>query len=97
MSRIRIPDIVERMTMAARIKATLDSLPPAKHDLLASPQVNQPFAVVHRNPPLQGDPEWVVYAGERHAESVGHFFSQMDAQNYADWRNRKSTHEPKNR
>lgn len=61
-----------------------------KHNLIPAgqgPQLKPVFGVVHRNPTLQGDPEWVVYSGERHAESVGHFFSQIDAQAYADWRN----------
>lgn len=63
---------------------------PAKHNLIPvgqGPQVNPTFGVVHRNPPIQGDPEWVVYSGERHAESVGIFYSQMDAAAYAQWRN----------
>ena len=47
------------------------------------------FGVVRRVPQLNGEPEWVVYAGERYAESIGHFFSQMDAEQYADWKNQK--------
>ena len=45
------------------------------------------FSVVHRIPTLQGEPEWVVAEGERYSESIAHFFSQMDAQSYANWRN----------
>ena len=47
------------------------------------------FTIVRRIPTLMGDPEWVVAEGETRAEAVGFFFSQMDAEQYADWKNQK--------
>lgn len=57
-----------------------------------SPTINLPdsnrgkFGVVHRVPPLPGEPEWVVSEGETRAEAVAHFFNESDAWDYAEWR-----------
>ena len=45
------------------------------------------FGVVHRVPPLIGEPEWVVSEGDTRAEAIGVFFNEMDARDYCGWRN----------
>ena len=47
---------------------------------------DQKFIVVRRVPPLPGEPEWVVAEDGHKANAVAVFFSQMDAMEYAEWR-----------
>lgn len=45
------------------------------------------YTVVHRIPPLAGEPEWVVVQdGITRAESIAVFFNVTDASDYARWR-----------
>ena len=46
---------------------------------------------VTRRAAESSEPGWIVFAegSGRPAESVAHFFTQAEAQDYADWRNGK--------
>lgn len=48
------------------------------------------FAVTRRAPAFPDEPEWVVYSRDGFsANMVAAFYSQSDAQEYADWRSKQ--------
>lgn len=55
------------------------------HAVPAGPK-DRHFIVVRRVPPLPGEPEFVVAEDGFRGDAVGVFWSQMDAQSYAAWR-----------
>ena len=48
------------------------------------------FDVTRRTPEFPDEPEWVVYSRDgASANVVAAFYSQSDAQEYADWRSKQ--------
>jgi hypothetical protein len=54
--------------------------------VLQLPASSHRYAVVERVPPLPGEPEYVVYEDGGRGDAVAHFFNEIDAQQYAEWR-----------
>lgn len=64
-----------------------------RRDQPSRPAPDHRFQVVPRFC-SDGDPAFVVSVGELRGEAVAHFFSQLDAQGYCDWRNERKTKTP---
>lgn len=58
--------------------------------ILAKVPAGARYSVIQRAPPLFGEPEWMVYfGGESMANAIAVFFNQLDANDYADSRNKE--------
>ncbi len=59
--------------------------------ILAKVPAGSRYSVIQSAPPLYGEPEWMVYfGGEIMATGVAVFFNQLDANDYAESRNKEN-------